>query len=163
MNDRRSVPIHPSNLQLFGKVGQNFAAGFRNHHYVFLTRTAHARIVQAWFDCEHLTIFQNDLLQARMLVDFQAKSVACAVKKSDAAPITHLRWKTATGEEFLDRFVNSHAINTGLDSLQRERLARFDRFPKFFLRFTRAAPQYRPSHVTEVPGLRVARENIEDD
>src|SRR5437762_9238398 len=105
---RRSVPIHPSNLQLFGKAGQNFAAGFRNRHYVFLTRAAHAGIVQAWFDCEHLTIFQNDLLQTRMLVYFQAKPMAGAVEKSDATPIAHLRRETATGEKLLDRFVNNH-------------------------------------------------------
>src|SRR5215471_15152840 len=106
----------PSNLELFGKVGQNFATGFPNHHYVFLTRTAYTGIVQAWFDCENLPIFQNDLLQARMLVDFQAESVASAVEKSDATPVAHLRWETATGEKPLDRFVNSHAIDASLDS-----------------------------------------------
>ena len=51
-----------------------------------------------------------------MLVDFQAKSVAGTVEKSDATPVAHLRRETTTGEELLNRFVNSHAISASLDS-----------------------------------------------
>src|SRR5215510_7377970 len=98
-----------------------------------------------------------------MLVDFQSKSVAGAMEKSDAASFPHFRGKSATGEEFLDRFVNRHSVNAGFDSFKRQRLPGFDGFPKFALRFARASAQDRAGHIAEISGLRVAREDVEND
>src|SRR4029434_9925490 len=98
-----------------------------------------------------------------MLVDFQSESVTGAMEKSDAASFPHFRWKSATGEEFLDRFVNCHSVNAGSDSFKGQRLPSFDGFPKFALRVARASAQDRACHIAEISGLRVAREDIEND
>ena len=98
-----------------------------------------------------------------MLVNFQPKAMPGAVKESDPPASAHLSRKTAFSEKFLDRLVNRHPIDSCLDSLQSERLTGFYRFPKFTLAFAGASAQHRPGHVTKISGLRVARENIEDD
>src|ERR1043166_306286 len=105
-----------SNLQLLRKARQYPATCLRHDNYVFLTRAAHTRVIQTGFDGEHLPILQNDFLQARMFVDFQTESVASTVEKSDAPTVTHFGRETATGEEFLNSFMNRHAINAGFDS-----------------------------------------------
>ena len=104
-------------LQLLRKTRENSAPCFRDNHHVFQTRAAHAGIVQTRFDSEHLPILQDNFLQARMLMDFQAEAVAGSVEKSDAPAVAHSGRETATGEEFLDGLVNRHAVNAGLDSL----------------------------------------------
>ena len=52
-----------------------------------------------------------------MFVDFQTEPVASTVEKSDAPAVAHPGRETATGEKFLNGFVNRHAINPRLDSL----------------------------------------------
>jgi hypothetical protein len=39
------------------------------------------------------------------------------MEKSDATAVSHPGCETATGEEFLNGFVNRHAVNAGFDSL----------------------------------------------
>src|SRR5262245_55873885 len=109
-------PIH-LNLQLLRKTRENSTTCFRDDYHDFLTRPTHARVIQTRFDCEHLPIFEDDLLQARIFVDFQTEPVASTMEKSDAPAVPHFGRETATGEQFLDRFVNRHAVNTGLDSV----------------------------------------------
>src|SRR4029077_16698529 len=70
---------------------------------------------------------------------------------------------TAFSEKFLDRLVNRHPIDSGPNSLQRERLTGFYCFPKLTLAFAHASAQHRPGHVAEISGLRVAWKNIEDN
>src|SRR4029453_17994285 len=89
-----------SNLQLLRKTREDSATCLRDDDHVFLTRTAHAGIVQPRFDCEHLPIFQDNFLQARMFVDFQTEPVPGAVEKSDTTAVAHFGGETATGEEF---------------------------------------------------------------
>src|SRR5205823_11331975 len=97
-----------------------------------------------------------------MLVNFQPKSMPGAMKESDPSASAHLSRKTPFSEKFLDRLVNRHPINSCLDSLQRQRLTGFYRFPNLTLAFARASAQHRPSHVAKISGLRVAWKNIED-
>jgi hypothetical protein len=85
-------------LKLLRKTREDSAACFRDNYHVFLTRAAHAGIVQARFDREHLPILQDNFLQARMLVDFQTEAVAGSVEKSDAPAVAHSGRETATGE-----------------------------------------------------------------
>src|SRR5882724_7453273 len=96
---------------------ENSATCLRDDDHVFLTRSAHAGIVQTRFDCEHLPILQDNFLQARMFVDFQTEPVPSTVEKSDTPAFAHSGPETATGEEFLNGFVNCHAVNAGFDSL----------------------------------------------
>src|SRR5262252_8783055 len=98
-----------------------------------------------------------------MLMNFQAESMPSTVEKSDATPVAHFGWETATGEKFLNGFVNRHAVNARLDSLQGEGLPCFYRFPNFSLRVARASPQHRAGHIAEISGLRIAREHIENN
>jgi len=65
----------------------------------------------------NLPILQDNFLQARMFVDFQTEPVPSTVEKSDATAFAHSGRETATGEEFLNSFVNCHAVNAGLDPL----------------------------------------------
>jgi hypothetical protein len=116
--DRSSVtlPIR-LNLQLLRKTREDSATGFRDDYHVFLTRTAHAGVIQTRFNCEHLPILQNNFLQARMFVDFQTQPMAGTVEKSNAPALTNSGCETATGKEFLNGFVNRHAVDAGFDSL----------------------------------------------
>src|SRR5262245_14198953 len=143
MSGRRSAPTLPIrlNLQLLRKTREDPATCFRDDHHVFLTRTAYAGVIQTRFDCEHLPILQDNFLQARMFVNFQTQPMASAVEKSNAPAVAHFGRETATGEEFLNGFVNRHAVDAGFDSLEREGLPRFHRFPKLPLRFARAPAQ----------------------
>jgi hypothetical protein len=74
------------------------ATCFRDDYHVFLTRAAHAGIIQTRFDRQHLAILQDNFLQAWMLVDFQTEAVAGSVEKSDAPAVAHSGRETATGE-----------------------------------------------------------------
>lgn len=105
------------NLQLLRKARENSATCFRHDHNVFQTRPADAGVVQAGFDCHHLAVFQNNLLQTGMFVDFETKPMARAVEKSDAPAVAHFSWKSTGSEQFLNSFVDRHAINTGFDFL----------------------------------------------
>ena len=96
---------------------EDSATCLRDDHYVFLTRAAHAGVIQTRFDCEHLPILQDNFLEARMFVDFQTEPVPSTVEKSDATAFAHSGRETATGEEFLNGFVNRHAVNASLDLL----------------------------------------------
>src|SRR5215216_2083659 len=96
---------------------ENSATGLRDNYYVFLTRAAHAGVIQTRFDCEHLPILQNNFLQPRMFVDLQPEAVPSTVEKSDAAAVADFGREPPAGEEFLNRFVDRHAINASLDSL----------------------------------------------
>src|SRR5215471_12638416 len=118
MSGRHSAPTLPMylDLQLLRKTREDSATCFHDDHHVFLARAAYARVVQTWFDCEHLPIFEDDFLQARILVDFQTQPVASTMEKSDAPAVPHFGRETATRKQFLDRFVNRHAVNTGSDS-----------------------------------------------
>src|SRR3979490_754033 len=98
-----------------------------------------------------------------MLVNFQSKPMSGAVEESDAPASAHSGLKTAFGEKFLDRLVNRHPIDSCLDSLQRERLTGFYRFPELTLSFARASAHHRPGHVAKISGLRVAWKDIEDN
>ena len=104
-------------LQLLGETREDSATCFRDDHHVFLTRAAHAGIVQTRFHREHLPILKDNFLQARMFVDFQTEPVPSTVEESDTPAIAHSGRETATGEEFLNGFVNRHAVNAGFDSL----------------------------------------------
>src|SRR5262245_21922392 len=118
MSGRRgapTVPIH-LNLQLLRKTRENSTTCFRDDYHIFLTRPTHARVIQTRFDCEHLAILENNLLQARMFVNFQTEPMASTVEKSDAPAVTHCGREPATVEEFLNGFVNRHAVNAGFDS-----------------------------------------------
>ena len=108
-------PFH-LDLQLLREPREDSATCLQYDNDVFLTRAAHAGIVQTGFDGEHLPIFQDNFLQARMFVDFQTESVAGTVEKSDAPTVAYFGRETATGEEFLNGFVNRHTVNAGLDS-----------------------------------------------
>ena len=105
------------NLQLLREPREDFTPCLCDDNHVFLARAAYTRVVQTWFDCEHLPVLQNDFLQARMFVDFKTETMASTVEKSDAPAFAHFGRETATGEEFLNGFVNRHAVNAGLDSL----------------------------------------------
>src|SRR5438132_14027259 len=91
-----------------------------------------------------------------MLVNFQPKSMPGAMKESDPSASAHLSRKTPFSEKFLDRLVNRHPINSCLDSLQRQRLTGFYRFPNLTLAFARASAHHRPSHVGKISGPRDA-------
>jgi len=106
-----------SNLQLFWESRQDSATFLCDDNHVFLARAAHTRVVKTWFDCEHLPILQNDFLKARMFVDFQTEPVASTVEKSNAPTIPHFGRETATRKQFLNRFVNRHAVNAGFNFL----------------------------------------------
>ena len=106
----------PSNFQLLWKPRENSATSFRNHHHVFLTRSGQAWIRETRLDGKHLAIFENNFLQTRMLVDFQAEAVTGSMKKSHPAPVTYFGRETATSEELLDGFMNCHAVNASLNS-----------------------------------------------
>jgi hypothetical protein len=90
--------LEASNLKLFWKARKDSATCFRDDYHVFLTRAAHAGIVQTRFDRQHLAILQDNLLQAWMLVDFQTEAMAGSVEKSDAPAVAHSGRETATGE-----------------------------------------------------------------
>src|SRR5436305_7906667 len=92
-----------------------------------------------------------------MLVDLEPKPMACPMKESNSPAFAHLRRKTTLCKEFLNCFMNRHPIDSRLDLLQSKRLPGFHRLPKSSLRLARAPAQHGASHVTEVPGLRVAR------
>src|SRR6266513_2032239 len=98
-----------------------------------------------------------------MLVNLQSETVPGAVKESHASASAHFRRETAFGEQFLNRLVNRHPIDSRLDSLQSERLTGFHRLPKLSLGFARASAQNRSGHVAKISGLRIARKNIEDN
>ncbi len=104
-------------FQLLRKTRQNPAACFCDQNDVFHAHSTESGIIKPRLNREHLPIFQNNLLQTWMLVDFQPESVSGSVEKSDPAPVAHLSWKTTTAEEFLDGFVNRHSVNAGFDSL----------------------------------------------
>ena len=106
-----------SNLQLLWELREDSATYLRDDYHVFLTRTSHTGIVQTRFDCEHLPVLEYNFLQPRMLVDLQTKPVASTMEKSDAPALAHSGRETATAKEFLNGFVNRHAVNAGLDSL----------------------------------------------
>ena len=103
-------------LQLLRETREDAATCFRDDYHVFLTHAADAGIVQTRFHCEHLPILQDDFLQARMFVDFQSQPVPSTMEESNAPAIAHSGRETATGEKFLNGFVNCHAVDTGLDS-----------------------------------------------
>src|SRR5216117_1034688 len=98
-----------------------------------------------------------------MLVDLEPKPMACPMKESNSPAFAHLRRKTTLCKEFLNCFMNRHPIDSRLDLLQSKRLPGFHRFPKSSLRLARTPAQHGASHVTEVPGLRVARKNVKND
>src|ERR1041385_5638902 len=89
--------------------------------------------------------------------------MACTVEKSNAPAIPYFGRETATGKEFLNRFVDGHSVNASLDFLQRQCLPGFHRFPKFPLRFARPPAQHCASHVAEISGGPVAWENVQAD
>src|SRR6476620_10128488 len=103
-------------FQLLRKARKNSATCLRDDYHVFQTRAAHAGVIQTRFDCEHLPILQDNFLQARMLVDFQTEPVPSTVEKSDTTAFAHSGHETATDEEFLNGFMNCHAVTAGLDS-----------------------------------------------
>src|SRR5262245_16758423 len=106
-----------SYLQLLRKAREDPATFFRDDYHVFQAHPPHAGLIQTWFDSEYLSILQDHLLQTGMFVNFQAQSVASTMEKSNAPTIAHSSWKTAAGKEFLNGFVDRHAINAGLDLL----------------------------------------------
>src|SRR5467141_475603 len=98
-----------------------------------------------------------------MLMNFQSQPVTGAVKKSDSSALANFSRETPAGEKFLDRLVNRHSIHASFDSLQGQCLPSFHRFPKFSLRVARASAQNGAGHVAKISGLRVARENIQNN
>src|SRR5439155_5828396 len=106
-----------SNLQLLWESREYSATCLRDNYHVFLTRAAHTGIVQTRFDCEHVPVLEYNFLQPRLFVDFKTEPLASCMEKSDAPALAHCGRETATAKEFLNGFVNRHAINAGLDSL----------------------------------------------
>src|SRR3981081_3920584 len=162
INKTRRVALR-SDFQLFRKSRQLPAGVFRHDHDIFLTGSADAGVIKARFDRQDLSIFQRYFLQTRVLVNFEPESVTSAMKEADLPAVAHFRAITAFREEILDRFVNSSAIDPGLNFFQGESLPRLDRFPKLSLRLARPSAHNRARHVAEVARLGIARENIEND
>src|SRR5213080_1194324 len=98
-----------------------------------------------------------------MLMNLQPQPMPGAVKESNAPALANLRWKTTLAEELLNCLVNCHSIHSRFDLFQSERLPGFYCFPKLSLRIARAPAENGPRHVAEISGLRVARENIQDN
>ena len=96
-------------------------------------------------------------------MDLQSESMPGAVEKPDASAIAHFRRKSAPVKQLGDRLVDAHPIHAGFDLIQRQRLARFHRFPKLALFLARAPANHRSRHVTPVTRLRLTRENVEND
>ena len=120
-------------------------------------------IIKTWLNCDNLPLFQNHLLQTRIIMDFQSEPVAGAVEKTDVLAFAHLSWKSAPLEKGLDRLVDRHSINPGFDPLQSQRLTIFYRLPKFPLRVAGPSSQDRSSDVAEVSGGRVAWKDVENN
>src|SRR6266478_2174719 len=151
------------NFQLLWKTRKHPATAFRDHHYILLSYSAESRIIQSGLNRQHLSGFQRDLLQTRMVVHLESEPMACPMEESNSPPFAHLRRKTALCEEFLNGLVNRHPVDSRLDLLQGKPLPGFHRFPKFSLRLARSATQNGARHVAEIAGLRVARKNIENN
>ena len=62
-----------------------------HHDHVFVAHPAEARIIKTRLDREHLSIFQCDFLQTRILVNLKPKSMSGPVKKSDLAAFSNFR------------------------------------------------------------------------
>src|SRR5262249_10859453 len=98
-----------------------------------------------------------------MLVDFQPKSMPSPMKKSNASASAHFSRETAFGEQVLNCRVDRHSIDSGPDPFQSERLTGLNGIPKLTLSVARPSTQDRPGHIAKISGLRVTRENIEDN
>ena len=59
----------------------------------------------------------NHVVQPRMFMDFQTEPVPSAVEKADTSAFPDSGREIATGEEFLNSFVDRHAVNAGLNFL----------------------------------------------
>src|SRR6266699_78862 len=151
------------NFQLLWKTRKHPATAFCNHHHNLMSYSAESQIIQSGLNRQHLSGFQRDLLQTRMLVHLESEPMACPMEESNSPPFAHLRRKTALCEEFLNSLVNRHSIDSRLDFLQSKPLPGFHRFPKFSLRIDCSPTQKLASHVTEIACLRVARKNIENN
>src|SRR5439155_15929095 len=152
-----------SNLQLLWKPRENSATRFSDQDHILQPRSPESGVVHAGLNGQHLSIFQNNFLQARVLVNLQPKTMPGAVKESDAPPSAHLSRKTAFSKKFLDCLVNGHPIDSCLDSFQSERLTGLHCLPELPLRLARASAQNRSSHIAKISGLRIAWKNIEDN
>src|SRR5207237_9567026 len=86
------------NFQLFRKPRENSRSIFFHNHCIFDPRSADSRVIQTGLDRETLSRLQHDLLQTRIFVNFEPKTVPGPVKKSDTAPITHFRGKATPFE-----------------------------------------------------------------
>src|SRR4029077_10885978 len=98
-----------------------------------------------------------------MLMNFQPESMTRAMKESHPSTLANLGRETATDEEFLDRLVNRHPIDASFDFLYCEGLATFHSFPKFSLCVGGAPAQHCACHVAKISGLRVTREDIQNN
>src|SRR5439155_20859202 len=129
----------------------------------FLTRSPQGWIIQPGFNRQYLPLLQRDSLQTRMLVNLKPKAMSRPMKETNAPAFANLRRETALCEEILDCLVNCHSVHSRFDFSQSERLSGFHRFPNLSLRIARSPAKNGARHVAEISGLRVARENIQDN
>ena len=163
VNIARGAADPPSDFQLLRKTRENLAAGLRHYDHVFVPDSAEPGIIKSRLDRQHLSIFQGHLLQPRIFMDLQAEPVAGAVEKSNVLPFANFGGIAALLEKHLDRLVNFHSVDPGFDFSERELLAFLHGLPELALRVTSASAHDGARQIAPVTGLRVARENIEDD
>src|SRR5260370_39199434 len=152
-----------SDFQLLRKTRENLAAGLRHYDHVFVPDAAEPGIIKSRLDRQHLSIFQGHLLQPRIFMDLQADPMAGAVEKSNVFPFSYFGGIAALLEKLLDRLVNFHSVHPGFDFSERELLPCLHCLPELAVRVTSASAHDGARQIAPVTGLRVARENIEDD
>src|SRR5205085_375344 len=137
--------------------------GFCHDCDILDPRSAHAWIIQARLDRQHLPDLEHRFLKTRVFMDLQSETVTRPVEKPNLPAVANFRRETAIGKELLYLVVQFKAVHAWLHFLQRELLPFPHRLPESSLRFTRAAAHHRPRHVAEVTALRVARKDVENN
>src|SRR5690348_15306108 len=96
-------------------------------------------------------------------MDLQAKAVASAMEESCPAAILLFGRVAGIRKKLLHSFVHTLAFDLRFHELQSELLAFQHGFPELPLRIAGLTANNGTRHVSEVPGVSVPRENVQDD